>query len=139
MTKSNWVLLIIILFLSSCTNNKQIEKSMETNNFMIRIAELEIEPIFIDEYIAILKKESEASIRLEPGVICIFPMFQTENPNQIRLLEIYADRDAYEAHLKTPHFLEYKTSTLEMVKSLRLIDMKAIDQGTMNQIFSKIK
>ncbi len=42
---------------------------------MVRIAELEIDPITIDEYINILKEEAEASVRLEPGVICIYPMY----------------------------------------------------------------
>src|SRR3954468_16905107 len=87
---------------------------------MVRISEIEIEPAFLEQYKAILKQESEASVRLEPGVIAIFPMFQKENPTQLRILEIYADKESYQAHLKTPHFLTYKTSTLKMVKSLKL-------------------
>ncbi|WP_026954935.1 putative quinol monooxygenase [Algoriphagus vanfongensis] len=105
---------------------------------MIRIAELEISPEHLDEYLSILKKEAEASVRLEPGVICIYPMYEQEKPTQIRLLEIYSSREAYESHLKTPHFLEYKNSTLHMVQSLRLIDMSAIDPASMSAIFRKI-
>ncbi|TFG72995.1 MAG: antibiotic biosynthesis monooxygenase [Flavobacteriales bacterium] len=106
---------------------------------VIRIAEIEIAPKFIDDYLAILKEESEASVRLEPGVICIYPMYQKENKSQIRLLEIYATKEAYESHLQTPHFKKYKTSTLEMVKSLKLIDMEAIDPETMSEIFVKLR
>ena len=118
------------------------ETNMEKNDvgkgaMMVRIAELEIDPISIDEYICILKEEAEASVRLEPGVICIYPMYQKENPTQIRLLEIYANKEAYESHLQTPHFKKYKTSTMAMVKDLKLIDMKAIDPETMSMIFSK--
>ena len=58
---------------------------------------------------------------------------------QIRILEIYANREAYEAHLKTPHFQKYKTSTLKMVKSLKLVDMNTIDSETMVDIFRKLK
>ncbi|WP_371610989.1 putative quinol monooxygenase [Flavobacterium sp. ACN2] len=50
-------------------------------------------------------------------------MFQKEHPNQIKILEIYANNEAYQSHLKTPHFLLYKTSTLKMVKSLKLNDL----------------
>ncbi len=32
---------------------------------------------------------------------------------------------AYEAHIKSPHFLKYKTSTEKMVRSLRLVDTDA--------------
>ena len=107
-------------------------------DMMLRIAEIEIDGIYLDEYLAILKTESEASVRIEPGVISIFPMFQKENPTTIQILEIYADRAAYESHLKTPHFLEYKNSTLKMVRSLKLIEMTAIDKASMSRIFKKL-
>lgn len=104
---------------------------------MVRIAEVEIIPDYLEQYKAILKEEAEASIRLEPGVIAIFPMFQKDNPNQIKILEIYANNEAYQSHLKTPHFLLYKTSTLKMVKSLKLNDLEALDVETMSALFKK--
>ena len=106
---------------------------------MIRISEIQIDPNYLEEYISVLKEESAASVKLEPGVISIYPMFQKENPTEIRILEIYANKDAYESHLQTPHFKQYKNSTLKMVKSLKLVDMEAIDYETMNKIFKKLK
>ena len=50
-------------------------------------------------------------------------MMEKENPAHITLLEVYADEDAYKAHLQSPHFLKYKTGTKEMVKSLELVRM----------------
>ncbi|MER3376544.1 MAG: antibiotic biosynthesis monooxygenase family protein [Allomuricauda sp.] len=102
------------------------------------MAEIEVEPEFMEDYLAILKVESEASVRLEPGVICIYPMYQQDHPNQIKLLEIHADKEAYESHLETPHFKHYKKTNLHMVKSLQLLDMKAIDPETMPKIFLKL-
>lgn len=107
-------------------------------DMMVRIAEIEIFPEFQEEYTAILKEEAAASVNVERGVIAIFPMCQKENPTQIRLVEIYASRAAYEAHLKTPHFQHYKTSTLKMIKSLKLVDMESLDSETMSLIFRKI-
>ena len=109
----------------------------QAKDMIVRISEIEIHPNRLAEYNAILKEEAEASIRLEPGVIAIFPMSQKEKPTEVRILEIYASRDAYEAHLKTPHFQKYKTTTLEMVKSLKLVDMDALDAQTMARIFKK--
>lgn len=134
----------ILLLLAVSLNCFGQETNMEKNDvgkgeMMVRIAELEIDPISIDEYLNILKVEAEASVRLEPGVICIYPMYQKENPTQIRLLEIYANKEAYESHLQTPHFKKYKTSTLAMVKDLKLIDMQAIDPESMAIIFNKLK
>jgi quinol monooxygenase YgiN len=106
---------------------------------MIRISEIEIDSNYLEEYKTILIEESRASMELEPGVISIYPMYQKENPTQVRILEIYADREAYESHLKTPHFQKYKTTTRKMVKSLKLIDMEALDKETMPEIFRKLK
>jgi quinol monooxygenase YgiN len=112
--------------------------SAQTNTMLIRMSEIEIDSIYLQEYNRILQIESRASVQMEPGVISIFPMYQKENPTQIRVLEIYADKTAYENHIKSPHFLEYKTSTLKMVKSLKLIDMYSIDPDTMTEIFRKL-
>lgn len=105
---------------------------------MVRMSEIEIHPKNLEAYGAILKEEAEASVRLEPGVISIFPMYEKQRPTQVRILEIYASREAYESHLKTPHFLKYKSSTLEMVKALRLVDMDAGDAQTMPRMFRKM-
>jgi len=99
--------------------------SAQQKEMMFRISEIEINTQYLEEYKAILKEEAEASVRLEPGVICIFPMYQKDNPTQVRILEIYTSREAYESHLITPHFQEYKTTTLKMVKSLKLGSIKA--------------
>lgn len=52
---------------------------------------------------------------------------------------MYANRQAYESHLKTPHFQKYKSTTLSMVKSLKLVDMQMLDADTMTSMFAKMK
>ena len=111
-----------------------IEKDM-----MVRISEIEIVPEFLAEYNAILKEEAAASVEKEAGVVAIFPMYIKEQPNQIRIVEIYADSAAYQSHLKTPHFQHYKMTTLKMVKALKLVDMNSLDSETMLEIFKKLK
>jgi quinol monooxygenase YgiN len=126
--------LTLIIMLVSCS-----AASAQQKQIMVRISEIEIDSNYLNEYKAILKEESEASVRLEPGVISIFPMYQKENLTEVRILEIYASREAYESHLKTPHFQHYKTTTLKMVKSLKLVDMETIDAKTMTEIFKKME
>jgi quinol monooxygenase YgiN len=109
----------------------------QDNGMLVRISEIEIHADSLVSYKAILKEEAEASVRLEPGVISIFPMYQKSDSTQIRILEIYASKEAYQLHIKSPHFLQYKATTLSMVKSLKLIDMTAIDLQTMEKIFAK--
>ena len=87
-------------------------------HMIVRIAEIEVFPQYLKEYLA-------------------FPMQSAEDSCQIRILEIYASEEAYQSHLKTEHFLKYKQGTLHMVKDLKLPTMKPLDPETMKLIFKK--
>ena len=112
--------------------------SAQKKDMIVRIAEIEIYPEHLSQYKAILKEESAASVKLEPGVLAIFPMYQKNDSTQVRIIEIYNDKDAYQAHLKTPHFQKYKTTTTKMVKTLKLVEMNTIDPESMKMVFRKI-
>jgi len=73
-----------------------VAESLNSDKMIVRLSEIEIHPEYLDEYLKILKEEAEASVRLESGVISIYPMYQQENPNEVRILEIYANRKAYQ-------------------------------------------
>ena len=106
-------------------------------NMIVRIAEIEVFPQYLEEYLAFANEVDRLSIERESGVICLFPMQSAEDSCQIRILEIYASEEAYQQHLKTPHFLKYKQGTLHMVKDLKLPTMKPLDPETMKLIFKK--
>ena len=126
------ILLLLLMVVSHHTASAQKQR------MMVRLSEIEIDPVHLDEYKTILAEESAASVKLEPGVSAIFPMYQKENPASVRILERYADKTAYAPHLKTPHFQKYKTTTLHMVKSLKLVDMESINAAMMPEIFKKL-
>ncbi|NND34789.1 MAG: antibiotic biosynthesis monooxygenase [Saprospiraceae bacterium] len=137
--KSKLTFLLMTLTIFSFGQGVKKDKSDSgAQEMMIRIAAIEVDSNYLNEYLDILKGETEASVKLEPGVVCIYPMFQKEHPTYIRLLEIYTNKEAYETHLTTSHFKYYKETTLKMVKSLKLIDMEAIDAETMPGIFTKL-
>lgn len=120
-------------------NSNSTHSVINATEMMFRISEIEVYPKYIKQYYSILKEEAAASVRLEPGVISIFPLFQKENPNIFRILEIYTSKEAYKAHLQTPHFKNYKISTLKMVKTLKLVDMAVLDESLIELIFKKMK
>jgi quinol monooxygenase YgiN len=103
---------------------------MNASEFLVRIAEIEIDPARLDDYRAAVNEEIEASVRLEPGVIALYAVALKDNPNHIRVFEIYASEAAYKAHLETPHFKKYKAATQGIVKSLRLFDTTPIVLGS---------
>ena len=106
-------------------------------NMIVRIAEIEVFPQYLEEYLAFANEVDRLSIEREPGVICLFPMQSAEDSTKIRILEIYASEEAYQQHLKTDHFQKYKQGTLQMVKDLKLPTMKPLDPETMKLIFRK--
>lgn len=108
-----------------------------TNALLVRIAEIEVNDGYLEEYLTAAHNVGTKSVESEPGVICIFPMQVKDSPNTIRILEIYRDDEAYQAHLQTPHFLEYKQGTLHMVKSLQLVAMEPLAPEAMPLIFKK--
>lgn len=97
-----------------------------TSSPLVRMAELEIDPEQVEDYIELLKTEIEASVAAEPGVLMLYAVSLKDRPSHIRIMEVYADEEAYQAHLQSPHFMAYKSSTSAMVKALRLIETDPI-------------
>ena len=104
-----------------------------------RLAEIEVYPKYLTEYMSYANEVDRLSVEREPGVVCLFPMQSAEDSTRIRILEIYASEEAYQQHLKTEHFQKYKQGTLHMVKSLKIPTMKPLDSKTMKLIFEKQK
>ncbi len=109
----------------------------EKETMIVRLAEIEVYPEHLQEYLKFANEVDRLSVELEPGVVCLFPMQSAEDSTQIRILEIYASEEAYQSHIKTEHFLKYKQGTLHMVKSLKLPTMQPLDPETMKLIFNK--
>ena len=105
---------------------------------LVRIAEIEVYPEYLSEYLAYGSEVASVSVRTEPGVLCLYPMQLKEDSTQIRILEIYASQEAYQRHIATDHFLRYKQGTLHMVKALKLSDMRPLDPDSMKRIFNKM-
>jgi quinol monooxygenase YgiN len=89
---------------------------------VVRVAELEIDVAQLENYKAAVREEIETSVRIEPGVLAIYAVAEKENPAKLRFFEMYADEAAYKAHIESPHFKNYVTTTQAMIVYRRLID-----------------
>ena len=96
---------------------------------IVRLAKLVIDSTQLENYKALLKEGIETAVSVEPGVLTLYAVFEKSNPTHVTILEIYADADAYKAHLQTPHFIKYKTATKDMVKSLELVETVPLVPG----------
>lgn len=53
---------------------------------IVRIAEIQVDPANLDEYLERARTIGADSVANEPGVIAIFPMQDKRNPGQIRIV-----------------------------------------------------
>jgi quinol monooxygenase YgiN len=110
----------IVFALMLAQGSFQIASAQEGQ--MVRLAKLVIDSTQLDSYKAFLKEEIETSVRVEKGVLTLYAVTEKNHPTHITILEIYADIEAYKAHIQTPHFIKYKNGTKEMVKTLELTE-----------------
>ncbi len=136
MKRPHLILLILNIVLTSCSKPENKENPIRTmqdlldnESLVVRFAKLEIDSALLDEYMVFLKEGIETSIASEPGVLTMYGVQEKEYPTKITMLEIYLNDSAYQSHLNTAHFQKYKTGTLEMVKSLELVDLDPIVFG----------
>lgn len=117
----------LILFMLMVFSHENIHA--QENAQIVRLAKLVIDSTQLESYKAILKEGIETAVRVEPGVLTLYAVSEKAKPNHITILEIYANEGAYNAHLKTSHFLKYKNGTKDMVKSLELVDSTPLVPG----------
>ena len=137
--KQKIFLMLFALVLSVTVVAQETVTPVNDKTMIVRLAEIEVYPEHLQEYLKFANEVDRLSVEREPGVVCLFPMQSAEDSTHIRILEIYASEEAYQSHIKTDHFLKYKQGTLHMVKSLKLPTMQPLDPETMNLIFSKQK
>ena len=135
------MLCLVAVMLSGCISRdaaKQECKAKDGGNmFVVRIAEIEVHPEWLEAYLAAAGTVGAESVAKEPGVVCIFPMQMKESPTSIRILEIYRSEEAYKEHLATSHFRKYKEGAPHMIKSLELVPMRPLDPEHADSIIKK--
>jgi quinol monooxygenase YgiN len=95
----------------------------------VQEAEIEIDPTQLEAFEVAITAQIETAIRVEPGVLALYAVSEVDNPLRVRIFEIYQDSDAYQSHLETVHFKQYKAATEKMVRSLKLVQTMPIILG----------
>jgi quinol monooxygenase YgiN len=118
MSREILALLLVTGLLAGATNGATAQERKP----MVRIARIIVDSARLEQYRAALKVGIETAVRVEPGVLTLFAVYDREHPTHVTVMEVYADSAAYHAHLQTPHFKKYKETTKDMVRSLELTD-----------------
>lgn len=116
------VLFFCICLFISFNSNAQI------NNNMYRIAKIKVDINQLEKYKVALKEQMNTAIKVEPGVLSYTVVADKKDLSLITILEVYANLEAYQSHILTPHFKKYKDTVKDMVLSLELIDTELIER-----------
>jgi quinol monooxygenase YgiN len=76
----------------------------------VLVVDFVVKPEHVQAFTAEIVKNARASRETEAGCrqfdVCVAP----DDPAKIVLYEVYDDKAAFEAHLKTPHFLAFNAN-----------------------------
>lgn len=114
----------IIAFLMLIMSSSAVSAQAKTS--YVRIAKIVVDALQLDNYKAALKEHAEAAVSKEPGVLTLYAVYDKEQPTNITVFEIYESVAAYQSHILTLHFLKYKSTVKDIVKSLVLTDVVPI-------------
>ena len=98
----------------------------QNNSHYMRIAKIVVDSTKLESYKSALKEGIESAVRIEPGVLSLYAVYDKKNPTHVTVFEIYADEKAYQSHIQTAHFKKYKNAAQDVVKSLELVDVGPI-------------
>lgn len=89
---------------------------------VVRLAELEVDPTQLQAFMRAAKANAQASLRDELGVFAFHVVTEKDKPTRIRVFEMYADASAYQAHLRSPHFLAFRDATDPMLLARKVFE-----------------
>ena len=72
------------------------------------MVQIEVDPDRRDEFLAAITANAEASVRDEPGCLRFDVCSVDGDENRFLLYELYEDAEAFEAHKRAPHFLDWR-------------------------------
>jgi len=118
-----YTLFLILISMLTLSSNNTFGQDKQP---YVRIAKIVVDSAQLDNYKAAVKEHAEAAVSKEPGVLTLYAVYDKEHPTNVTVFEIYANVGAYQSHIQTPHFLKYKSTVKDMVKSLVLTDVVPI-------------
>jgi quinol monooxygenase YgiN len=89
------------------------------NKFVI-LAELTVAPERLQEFVEHSLADGRQSVENEPGCRQFEVHVMADGSPTVVLYEVYDDRAAFEAHLKTPHFFRWRDATQSWITDRRV-------------------
>lgn len=105
------------------TTHSRKALNSHADNFVMRLAKVELNDGQHDQFAAIAKKEMRRAIAQEPGAEILMAGSNRENENEWLFFAVYANGQAYDQHLKTKWYQQYLKDSEKLVKDKKLREL----------------
>jgi quinol monooxygenase YgiN len=79
-----------------------------------------------EHFAELIVENSRRSLADEPGCLVFDVLSRADAEFNIVLYEIYADRDAFEAHLRAPHFHAFDAAARKIVRNKQVTELSLL-------------
>ncbi len=76
----------------------------------VNVVTMLLKPEYREAFLSAILDDAKSSLQNEPGCVRFDIAQDEQNPNRFFLHEIYKDKAAFEAHVKTPHLLKFRNT-----------------------------
>lgn len=94
------------------------------------IVDFRIRPGAMAPFRKLMDANAIASAKHEPGCRRFDVLAPKDDPDRVVLYEIYDDRAAFDAHLKTPHFASFNTDSTQYIATKTVYEYALVCEGT---------
>ena len=94
------------------------------------VVEFRIKPGEMAAFRRLMDENARASVRDEGGCRRFDVLENRKDAERILLYEIYDDRAAFDAHLKTPHFATFNAASAPLVAEKTVIEYDLVCEGS---------
>jgi (4S)-4-hydroxy-5-phosphonooxypentane-2,3-dione isomerase len=100
----------------------------KAGSFVI-IVEFRLVPGSLEKLLHLIDDNANASVRDEPGCQRFDVLTPTGEKDRVVLYEIYDDRAAFEAHLRTPHFARFNEASAALIAGRSIVEYRLEIEG----------
>jgi len=91
-----------------CWERWPLYHKLKESTMRVVSVKFSIKPEFLDRFIELSLGDAKGSVQNEPGCLRFDVYRDAKDPNTVCFYEVYKDQAAFDAHLQTPHFAEWR-------------------------------
>lgn len=92
---------------------------------IIRLFDLEVKPDYLADFGAVGQENLTQSIKTEPGTLAMYATHYPERPEQVIVVEVYQDNQAYETHIASTQFAGFLQVAQEGLAARHMEELEA--------------